>query len=131
MEPRTLLLLTAAVFATAGSPSLAAVKYPFTEARLHDEIVDHHPVLIDITASWCPVCKVQKAVIENALLTRSNFSNYVILDVDFDTQQKVVRRLQAFSQSTLIFIRDGREVARLVGVTDKAEIEAMMQRAEN
>ncbi|MGC8536995.1 MAG: thioredoxin family protein [Rhizomicrobium sp.] len=131
IKPQTSLLLAAAFLAVAAKPSWAAVEYPFTQARLRQEIARHHPVLIDITASWCPVCKVQKDIIDHELMTKSRFSNYVILDVDFDTQKGVVRHLLATSQSTLIFIRDGHEVARLVGVTDKDAIKAMMQRGEN
>jgi thiol:disulfide interchange protein len=131
MKPYLVILFAAAWIAAASPPSLAAVEYPFSAARLNAEIARHHPVLIDITASWCPVCKVQAAAIQTALMSTPAFRNYVVLDVNFDTQKGVVRQLRATSQSTLIFIRYGHEIARLVGVTDKGEIQAMMQRAEN
>jgi thiol:disulfide interchange protein len=130
MKPYRAMLLAAASLVAASTPSQAAVEYPFSAARLNAEISRHHPVLIDITASWCPVCKVQAAAIQTALMNNPAFHNYVVLDVDFDSQKSVVRQLRATSQSTLIFIRHGHEIARLVGVTDKRKICAMMQRAE-
>ena len=124
-------LLAAGLIIAASSPSWAAVEYPFSEAMLRSQIARHRPVLIDITASWCPVCKVQSDIIHRALMANSRFSNYVVLDVDYDTQKNVVRQLRATSQSTLILIKDGHEIAHLVGVTDKGEITTMMQRTEN
>lgn len=128
MKPVRKFLIAIGLVAVFGSPALAADEYPFSAARFAKVSAAHKPVLVDISASWCPVCKVQKSAIEHALLTNPAFTNLVILDVDFDNQKDAVRGFNATAQSTLIFFRDGKEKARLVGVTDPDVIDAMMHR---
>ncbi len=86
------------------------------------------PILIDITASWCPTCKAQAPIIES-LSANPAYKDLVILEVDFDAQKDVVRSLGAQQQSTLITFKGGTEVDRSVGVTDPAAIEDMVKKA--
>ncbi|MBU6445666.1 MAG: thioredoxin family protein [Alphaproteobacteria bacterium] len=123
----TLMTVLLAGTGLAGAAS-AADRYPFTEARLAQAEASGRPVLVDIAASWCPVCQVQKKIITGDLM-KPAFANFVVLDVDFDTQKPVVRQFHATMQSTLIFIRGKTERARLVGGTDPDLIAAMMRRA--
>lgn len=88
------------------------------------------PVLVDIAASWCPVCKVQSDVIRQAL-TEPAFSHFVVFEVDFDSQKDAVRQFGATMQSTLIIFKGKTEVARVIGATDSDIIKAMMHRATN
>lgn len=86
------------------------------------------PILIDVTASWCPTCKAQAPIIEE-LATRKKFESFVILEVDFDDQKDIVRELGARSQSTLIVFKGSIEVDRSVGETNPDAIEALMSKA--
>ena len=52
-----------------------------------------------------------------------------MLVVDFDTQKDDVRALKAQRQSTLITFKGAEEMARSVGDTDPATIEAMLKTA--
>lgn len=108
-------------------PAAAADRFPYRTALFARAQAEGKPILIDITASWCPVCKVQNAVITRDLF-KPEFAGYVVFDVDFDSQKDVVRQLGATSQSTLIIFKGKRETARLVGGTDPGLIEAMMRR---
>lgn len=86
------------------------------------------PILVDIAASWCPTCKAQKPIIES-LAARPEYSELLILHVDFDTQKEIVRGFGARSQSTLIAFRGQNETARSVGDTNPDSIEALMRSA--
>lgn len=121
----TALLLTGAGMA---GPAAAADRYPFSEARFTQAEASGRPVLVDISATWCPVCAVQKKIIASDL-TKPEFANFVVLDVDFDGQKNIVRQFKATMQSTLIFYKGKRETARLIGGTDPDLIAAMMRRA--
>lgn len=88
------------------------------------------PILIDISATWCPTCKAQEPIIES-LTSREPYTDFVVLKVDFDDQREIVREFGARSQSTLIVFKGAREVDRSVGSTDPAAIEAMLAKALN
>lgn len=84
------------------------------------------PIVVDISASWCPTCAAQKPIIER-LSSKPAFSSMIVFEVDFDGQKDVVRALGAQSQSTLIAFRGQSETARSVGDTDAASIEALFR----
>lgn len=107
--------------------AVAAERFPYRADRFSKAQAEGKPVLIDITASWCPVCRVQNAVITRDLF-KPEFAGYTIFDVDFDNQKDVVRQFGATTQSTLIVFKGKKEAARLVGGTDPDLIEAMMHR---
>lgn len=86
------------------------------------------PILVDIAANSCPVCRAQEPVIES-LAARPEFSELVILRVDFDTQRNIVRGFGTRFQSTLIAFRGLHEASRSVGDTNPRSIEALMRRA--
>jgi thiol-disulfide isomerase/thioredoxin len=86
------------------------------------------PVLVEITAPWCPTCRAQKSVLSE-LGQVDRFKRVVRIDVDFDNQKPAVRTLNASMQSTLIMYKGNREVGRLVGETNKAAIESLLSKA--
>lgn len=126
LSRRSLLLVAALplVMNTAEAAQFA----PFTAEAFEAAQAADMPILVDITASWCPTCKAQKPIIED-LAARDAFKNLVVLQVDFDSQKDVVRALGARMQSTLIVFKGRDEVARSVGETDAAVIEAQLSKA--
>ncbi|MBL6853079.1 MAG: thioredoxin family protein [Alphaproteobacteria bacterium] len=110
------------------SGSIAAERDAYTPALFAAAQAHNEPIVVHVTASWCPTCQVQNRVIEGALF-KPQFANVRVLDVDFDDQKDVVAAFGATEQSTLVFFHGKTIVARLVGATDAAAIEAMMQRA--
>ena len=59
------------------------------------------PIVVEITAPWCPTCKAQKPIIES-LANSDAYKDLVIFQVDFDSQKDAVRSFGARMQSTLI-----------------------------
>lgn len=86
------------------------------------------PILVEISAPWCPVCAIQKEHLA-ALLTDPRYADLVFLEVDFDSRKDVVRALGAQTQSTLIAYGGGAEVTRSVGETDRSRIGALLDSA--
>jgi thioredoxin 1 len=128
MTSRRSLLLLASCMLLAVVPASAAEPTAFTPEAFESAQLAGKPILIDITAPWCPTCKAQAPVIQE-LTSREAYRNVVIFHVDFDNQKDIVRSLNARSQSTLITFRGQEEVARSVGVTDPAAIEDMLIKA--
>lgn len=112
------------------SPAKAAMEAPFTQDAFATAQKAGKPILVDITASWCPTCAAQKPIL-NKLAADPAFKEMVILRVDFDSQKDVVRTLNARSQSTLIVYRGANEVGRSVGDTNEASIAALLRKGLN
>jgi thiol-disulfide isomerase/thioredoxin len=95
---------------------------------LDDALKTGEPFMIHVTAPWCGTCQAQNPIVA-ALLASSDFKNVRAFEVDFDTQKDVLARYRVQSQSTMIILRDGKEVDRQVGQTDPGVIETLLRKA--
>ena len=86
------------------------------------------PILVEITAPWCPTCKAQKPILAE-LTAAPAFKDLQIFEIDFDSQKDAVRRFKARLQSTLIVFAKGQEAGRSVGDTDRTSIAALLGKA--
>jgi thioredoxin-like negative regulator of GroEL len=118
------LLLTMGV----ATPALAVERADYDDAKYEAVVASGRPVLIQVWAAWCPVCQAQDPLIER-LSADPAYKDLLILSVDFDAQKPAVRRFRAIQQSTLIAVRQGREIARSVGDTSEAGLRALLQKA--
>lgn len=120
-------IAAAALFAWTGFAAAAEIR-TYDQAAFEAAAKDGKPIVVMISAPWCPTCKAQKPVID-ALAADPRFAELQIFDVDFDSRKDVVRQLEARSQSTLIAFDGATETARSVGVTDPAAIEDLFESA--
>ncbi len=109
-------------------PSRAATVAAFSQPAFAAAERDGKPILVDITASWCPTCAAQRPILDR-LEAEPRFKDLVVYKVDFDTQKDVVRAMGARMQSTLIAFRSGHEAGRSVGDTHPGSIEALLDKA--
>jgi thioredoxin 1 len=86
------------------------------------------PILLHITAPWCPTCKAQKPILSK-LEGTAKFKDLTAFDIDFDTSKALLRTLHVAQQSTLIVYKSSQEVGRSTGDTDPASIEALLGKA--
>jgi thioredoxin len=126
---RTLFVALIAAFALlCALPVRAAEWKPFDAAAFAEAQKAGKPILIDIFAVWCPVCRAQNPILTQ--LTRApKFADMVVFKIDFDTQKDDVRALKATAQSTLIVYKGETEKGRSVGDTNQASIEALLDSA--
>jgi thioredoxin 1 len=80
-------------------------------------------ILVDVYASWCPVCRKQQPIIEGIVKQRPNL---VVYKVDFDADKDALKRFGVRPQSTLIVFKGKKEVSRSTGDTDPARIGALV-----
>jgi thiol-disulfide isomerase/thioredoxin len=120
--------LAAGWIASAISTAQAASRAAFTDAAFDAAQAAGRPVLIDVTAPWCPVCRAQKPHID-ATLADPRFAGALLLTVDFDSQKDALRRLNVRAQSTLIAFRGREERGRATGITDGAAIRDLLLKA--
>lgn len=124
MLKRFLLLFVTLFF----SAQLLAAGKPFDQATFNQAQKDGKSILVTIHADWCPTCRSQAVTIEK-LSKSEDFKNLVILRVDFDAQEEVVKAFVARRQSTLIVFKGSQEVGRSLGDTREASITALLKKA--
>ncbi len=92
-----------------------------------NEIVNKYPlVLIDCWASWCAPCLVVAPTIEELAMEYAGKAFVGKLNVD--ENPKTAQRFQIFSIPTLLIIKNGKEVDRIVGVVPKDHIETLLRK---
>jgi len=85
------------------------------------------PILVDVFAPWCSVCRAQNPILTK--LTREpKYKDLVVLKVNYDDQKDVVRLFNVQRQSTLIVFKGKDEVDRSVGDTSALSIEGLLDK---
>ncbi|WP_449411247.1 thioredoxin family protein [Methylobacterium komagatae] len=120
-------LLAVAWLALSISPAMAVDPVPFQQAAFDAAQKAGKPILIEVSAPWCPICKAQKPII--AKLTQDpRFKDLLVFDVDFDSRKDVLKAFNARMQSTLIAFKGETEVGRSVGETQPEWIEGLVEK---
>lgn len=129
LNRRTLMtgLILAAGLALSGNAQAAEAK-PFDQAAFEAAKASGKPVLVEVTAPWCPTCKAQKPILSD-LKAQPKFKDMAVFEIDFDSQKDALRALNVQMQSTLIAFKDGNEVGRSTGDTNKDSIVALLNKA--
>ena len=116
--------LGALVLSSAGADALTR-RLPFGQKAFDAAQASGRPILVEVYASWCPVCKVQRPLLTK-LGQNPKYQKIAYFEVDFDRQKDVLRALRVSKQSTLIVFKGSKEVARSTGDTDPASIRALV-----
>jgi thiol-disulfide isomerase/thioredoxin len=86
------------------------------------------PILIEVAASWCPVCKAQAPILKD-LRGQPEFKDLQTFTIDFDSQKDLLKAFKVTKQSTLIVFKGANEVGRSTGDTNPATIEALVAKS--
>ncbi len=89
-----------------------------------DKTVASGVTLVDFWATWCGPCRMQAPILE--AFAEEMGDQVKVGKVDVDEEPGIAARFNIFSIPTLIAFRDGKEIARTVGVTDVAGLKRLV-----
>ena len=92
-----------------------------------DETVKKHPlVLVDFWAEWCGPCRALAPAVEE--LHNEYAGKVFVGKLNVDENPQTAEGFQVFSIPTLIVMKNGKEVDRIVGCVPKKHIEASLKK---
>lgn len=77
-------------------------------------------VLVDFYATWCGPCQMMAPHIEELA---NEYSDVVIGKLDVDENPEIAQKYQVMSIPTIVFIKNGEVVEKLVGYQSKDALE--------
>ena len=100
--------------------SLKITKDNFDQEVMNSSV----PVLIDFWAAWCGPCKTIGPRIEELAVEVGDKAK--VCKVNVDEEMSLAQKFGVMSIPTMVVIQGGKEVKRVVGVRDKAELRALL-----
>jgi thioredoxin 1 len=110
------------------SAASAMDKKPFDQKAFEAAQAAGKPILVEVYAPWCPVCRAQAPILAK-LRGDAKFRNLVSFNVDFDSQKDLLKKFNVQKQSTLIVFKGRQEAGRSTGDTNAGSIEALLARS--
>jgi thioredoxin 1 len=92
-----------------------------TDATFASDVLEARGlVLVEFGADWCPPCRAIAPVLEE--IARDKAGVLAVRKLDVDRSPRAAERYGALSLPTLILLRDGEPVERLVGARPKSAL---------
>ncbi|APX13250.1 thioredoxin family protein [Tateyamaria omphalii] len=124
-------ILSAAALAIAGGAHAAYPAKTFTPAVWRSLRDTDKTVVMNFRATWSLTCQIKADLIADALAENPAYTDLTFLDVDWDTfgPSQMTQRLKVERRSTLLVMKNGDEVARLVNEPYARKVRALLDAA--
>ena len=97
-----------------------------TRENFEEEVLKaDRKVLVDFYADWCGPCKMLAPIVEEVA---SEHEELKVVRINIDNEESIAMDYQIMSIPTLVLIKDGKEVDRVIGYVQKKVIETMIER---
>ena len=83
------------------------------------------PVLVDFFATWCGPCKAVAPILDE--IGKELAGKLKVVKVDIDNSGEVTASFGITSVPTLVLVKGGKEVGRILGAAPKRELMAKIQ----
>jgi thioredoxin 1 len=105
---------------------MIAKPVPVTDSNFSEMADKHSLALVDCWAPWCGPCVVISPIVEE--LAKEYAGKVLFGKLNVDENRRTAERFQIFGIPTLLIIRNGKEVDRIVGLVPKDQIEARLKK---
>ncbi len=104
------------------------VNEPFhlTDANFGETVKKYPLILVDFWAGWCGPCRALAPTIVE--LAREYAGRVLVAKLDVDENPTSAERFQVYSIPTVVLIKNGTEVERIVGLCPKKNFDAALQK---
>jgi thioredoxin 2 len=92
-----------------------------TDATFDVEAKAAPPVLVDLWAPWCGPCRFVSPILE--ALARDYAGHLKVVKVNVDHNPMLARRFDARSIPTMVVLKGGQQVDRVVGAMERPDLE--------
>ena len=91
-----------------------------TQENYQKEVIESDkPVLIDFFATWCGPCKMVSPVVDEIANERPDIK---VCKLDVDRNLDLARTFQVMSVPTLVAMKNGEIINKIIGAMPKAQI---------
>ena len=97
-----------------------------TDSDFESTIRSNRLVVVDCWAAWCYPCRLIAPIVEELAAEYSSAALFAKLNVDNNPATSMKYSIQSIP--TLLIIKDGVEVERIVGALPKGQIEAALRK---
>ena len=115
---------------TLAALAMAGETLPYSQATFDRLTRAGKPVVLDISAPWCPTCKAQKPIVDG-LMKQPAYKDVTLMTIDFDSAKPTLQKFKVTMQSTLVAFKGETEVGRSVGDTTPAGLEGLIKKTVN
>jgi thioredoxin 1 len=96
------------------------------DSNFNETVTRHSLVLIDFWASWCGPCLALAPTIEE--LAEQYGEKIIVAKLDVDENPCTAGLFQVYSIPTVVMMKNGKEVERIVGCMPKDCFETMLKK---
>lgn len=122
----TPIFLLMSCFFLAGSSLSSAEITQLTDQNFKQIISGSKPVVLDVYTDWCGPCKQLAPVLKE--LNNEMGDRFIFAKMNAEQQSKLADHFKISAYPTIIFIKDGKEVGRIMGFFSK---QALAKEIEN
>ncbi len=100
--------------------------FQFTDVNFQKEALESElPVLVDFYADWCGPCKMVAPIVSE--LAEEYAGVYKIGKLNIDNEQDTAEKYRVMSIPTLLIIKNGEVVDKIVGAVPKAALKEKLE----
>jgi len=86
------------------------------------------PVFIDFWAPWCGPCQIMLPILDEMATSYKNREKVIIGKVNIDENPGIAGKYNVMSVPTFLFLKDGKAVNQMLGVTSKEDLEKALDK---
>ena len=100
--------------------------FHLTDKNFEETIGKNKVVLVDFWAGWCGPCRALAPTIEE--LSKELAGKVLVAKLDVDENPTTAEKFQVYSIPTVVLIKNGCEVDRIVGLCPKKQYDSALQK---